>query len=140
MGGIIYRAIRELAIEETVTDIVATWDSMAFIVLKYQKEGAGAGAVAAPERRRTEVVETQSDREDSLLLQNNRPNNGNGDRSDGQEGKADVAEEAAEEEEEVESSSPVPVVDQVPVHFYDGAPGEVEVNHHLGEHGGDLHR
>lgn len=134
MGGIIYRAIRELAIEETVTDIVATWDSMAFIVLKYQKEGAGA----APERRRTEVVETQSDREDSLLLQNNRPNNGNGDRSDGQEGQADVAEEAAEEEEEeVESSSPVPVVDQVPVHFYDGA---VEVNHHLGEHGGDLHR
>lgn len=33
--GIIYKAIRERTIEETVTDIKSTWDSMSFVVHKY---------------------------------------------------------------------------------------------------------
>lgn len=68
----------ELAIEETVTDIVSTWDATAFVVLKYHKAGRG-----------TEALETRrsvgGSREDSQLSeQNNRPNN-TGNRKDAQD-------------------------------------------------------
>lgn len=76
--GIIQKAIMELAIEETVTDIVSTWDATAFVVLKYHKAGRG-----------TEALETRrsvgGSREDSQLSeQNNRPNN-TGNRKDAQD-------------------------------------------------------
>lgn len=145
--GIIYKAIRELAIEETVTDIVSTWDSMAFIVLKYHKA-----------ERRTEVLETSSgpfasdsveSRPLSLLLpdQNNRPNNGNGDRRGaakegeyGEDGGGGAVEK--EVEKEVESST-VPVVDEVVHYYYQGEEGEEPekgVNHHHTGDCGDLKR
>lgn len=70
MEAIIYKAIRELAIEETVTGIVSTWDSLAFGVLKYHRA-----------ERRTEVLETGTGSQVGAP-QNNRPppNNGNGNR------------------------------------------------------------
>lgn len=55
--GIIYKAIKELAIEEAVADIVSTWDTMSFVVLKYYKD-----------ERRTEVVGTSRD---GGILENN---------------------------------------------------------------------
>lgn len=78
MEGIIYKAIRELEIEETVADIVSTWDATAFVVLRYYTAD-----------KRTEVVQTSSDCDgcerrrsvdgDSQLGENNnRPNNGDG--------------------------------------------------------------
>lgn len=61
MEGIIYKAIKELAIEETVADIVSTWDTMSFVVLKYYKD-----------ERRTEVVGTSSSSSrDGRILENN---------------------------------------------------------------------
>lgn len=55
--GIIYKAIKELAIEEAVADIVSTWDTMSFVVLKYYKD-----------ERRTEVVGASRD---GGILENN---------------------------------------------------------------------
>lgn len=55
--GIIYKAIKELAIEEAVADIVSTWDTMSFVVLKYYKD-----------ERRTDVVGTSRD---GGILENN---------------------------------------------------------------------
>lgn len=57
VDGIIYKAIKELAIEEAVADIVSTWDTMSFVVLKYYKD-----------ERRTDVVGTSRD---GGILENN---------------------------------------------------------------------
>lgn len=93
MKGIIYKAIRELEIEETVNDIVSTWESTTFLVLRYYKT-----------ERRTEVVETHG----SAFS----PNNGTRDFRDGKTSAVTNASVVDGDSQEIVANTTSPVGDE----------------------------